>query len=293
MTRFPPKRILVGVDLSKQAAEAWLMAQDWAKRFGATLKAVHAAAAPPIEFPMGIPGPSGLSGRSGRRALAAELRRHIGASGIEVLEGNPVVTLLRVARTWNADLIVIGTHGRQGLERVLLGSVAEALVRRSKVPVLTVWSKVPVRSVLAPVNFTPYSDHAFAVAASTAAALGASLTAQHAYEAEGGPAAERGARAAARLRRMAGLLPAKVRQACRPKTLLSRGRALDAILAAAREHDLIVLAAHRRGLLHDAVLGTTAEQALRLSAMPVLAVPAPAPKAFAEDAREGRRAFVP
>jgi len=52
-------------------------------------------------------------------------------------EGDPASTILSVARQLSADLIVLGTHGRTGLRRLLMGSVAEAVVRRAKCPVFT------------------------------------------------------------------------------------------------------------------------------------------------------------
>lgn len=61
-----------------------------------------------------------------------------------VIEGEPADEVLRVAEAESADLIVMGTHGRTGLDRLLAGSVAEAVMRRSSRPVLTV--RVPARA---------------------------------------------------------------------------------------------------------------------------------------------------
>jgi nucleotide-binding universal stress UspA family protein len=56
----------------------------------------------------------------------------------EVLEGHTAETILNYAKEKKIDLIVMGTHGRRGLNRIILGSVAEEIVRRSPIPVLTV-----------------------------------------------------------------------------------------------------------------------------------------------------------
>jgi nucleotide-binding universal stress UspA family protein len=56
----------------------------------------------------------------------------------KLLTGDPATAIVETADNENADLIVIGTHGRTGLTRLLMGSVAEAVVRRAKCPVLTV-----------------------------------------------------------------------------------------------------------------------------------------------------------
>lgn len=53
-------------------------------------------------------------------------------------EGNPTEDIIGTARTWEADLIVIGTHGRTGLKHLFMGSVAEHIIRHSKVPVMVV-----------------------------------------------------------------------------------------------------------------------------------------------------------
>ncbi len=56
-------------------------------------------------------------------------------------EGNPKDDIIRMSETWGADLLVIGTHARTGLVRLLLGSVAEHVVRHSTIPVMVVPSK--------------------------------------------------------------------------------------------------------------------------------------------------------
>jgi nucleotide-binding universal stress UspA family protein len=58
-------------------------------------------------------------------------------------EGRPAAAILRAARENGCDLIVLGTHGRTGLSRLLMGSVAEEVVRKAPCPVLTVNSAVP------------------------------------------------------------------------------------------------------------------------------------------------------
>lgn len=63
--------------------------------------------------------------------------RGIDAEG-DIREGQPYTTILQVAEDADADVIVMGTHGRRGLDRYLLGSVTEKVVRSSDVPVMTV-----------------------------------------------------------------------------------------------------------------------------------------------------------
>jgi nucleotide-binding universal stress UspA family protein len=56
-------------------------------------------------------------------------------------EGHPTEDIIKTAETWEADLIVLGTHGRTGLRHLLMGSIAEHIVRHSKIPVIVVPSK--------------------------------------------------------------------------------------------------------------------------------------------------------
>lgn len=53
-------------------------------------------------------------------------------------EGNPEEDILKMAENWKADLLVLGTHGRTGLKHLLMGSVAERVVRHSNIPVMVV-----------------------------------------------------------------------------------------------------------------------------------------------------------
>jgi len=75
------------------------------------------------------------------RALEDFYASHVrGVSDIrrEVLSGDPVTVILNVIENEDVDLVVLGTHGRKGLEHTVFGSVAENVVRRSPVPVLTI-----------------------------------------------------------------------------------------------------------------------------------------------------------
>ena len=156
MNHFPPKRILVPFDLSILAETAWRQAVAFARRFKSDLEVVYVQEWPSTEL-ASLP-PSELSPET-KRALLKRIRATVGtAPNITLIVGNPVRDILRLARIHRTDLIVMGTHGRTGLSRALLGSVTEAVARQASVPVLAVRGRgVPTRSVLAPVNFTDYS----------------------------------------------------------------------------------------------------------------------------------------
>jgi len=119
-------RIVVGVDETDSAARAVREALGFAREADAEVLFVHAGAGPAAERAL---------------AWAAQLARTCG-----VKEGTARVdaaggvgpAVVREAQRWGADLIVVGRHDRSGVERMVLGSVAEAVARAAVVPVLLV-----------------------------------------------------------------------------------------------------------------------------------------------------------
>ncbi len=267
MIRFPPKKILVAYDLSDVSRAAWRHAAALAAKCGAALEAVYVE---PWQMGVDLMPPPDLT-PAHVRALRAKIRAVVGdGPAITILQGDPAVRLLNAVRRRRPDLIVVGTHARKGLKRALLGSVAEAVIRASPVPVLAARGRVRViRSILAPVNFTAYSEYGLAYAAAAAAVLSARLAALHVT---GDPIWSGNLRY--RLSNLFHRLPPEVRKACRPRAETAIGATVQGILHARRGHDWIVLVAHEKSLLKDAFFGTTLEQVLRRSSIPVLSVPA-------------------
>lgn len=274
MSRFPPRRILVAFDLSDASRVAWRHAAALAARCSAELEAVYVE---PWEVGVDLLPPPGLDSRR-IRELRAKIRTVVRADAkITVLQGDPAMRVLELAGRRRADLVVVGTHGRKGLKRALLGSVAEAVVRGARVPVLVARGPVrPVRSILAPVNFARYSETGFAYAAAVSAALAARMTALHVTDDpiwSGNPSF--------RLRHMVSRLAPEVRAGCRPEVRSVLGEAVEGILKAATGHDWIVLVSHEKRPVLDALFGTTFERVLRDSRVPVVALPAPCRSSFA------------
>jgi nucleotide-binding universal stress UspA family protein len=140
-----PRTILVATDFSEHADQALEYAAGLAARLDATLHVLHAIALPKIGAPeMGI----GYSAATlepitdrARCALEERVARYVdrvtlAPPRLEV--GDPRDIIDHVAEAIGADLIVLGTHGRRGLRRILLGSVAESVVRTAPCPVLTI-----------------------------------------------------------------------------------------------------------------------------------------------------------
>lgn len=264
MIRFPPRRIMVGFDLSVLSISAWRNASALAKRTGAEVELVYVE--PGLSTMGGRAQFSGLSDER-KKKIARDIRAKVGEGPrITVLEGGPAASLLRAARSCRADMIVVGTHARRGLSRIMLGSVAEAVILSSPVPVLVVRGRTrEYRAILAPVNFTSYSNHGFAFAAGVSKSLGARLTALHVSV---DPIS--GGNALLRLRRLKETLPAGAR--CEERIVFDEDVARG-IRRASAKHDLIVLTAHKRSVLEDVLLGVTAEKVLRSSSKPLLVVP--------------------
>jgi len=270
MTRFPPKIILVPFDLSSLSETAWKQAVALARRFEARLEVVYVEEWAVTADVTPVPPPV-LSAHE-KRALIARIRKTIGMSAkIDIVIGDPAQSILRLARTRRADLIVMGTHGRTGLKRVLLGSVTEAVVRDSPVPVLAVrGGDGIIHSILAPVNFTDYSYYGFTYAAALASALSARLTALHVHidPIWNGDPKEK-------LQKLLSPLPAPLRAVSSPVVETGEDDATRGILKASAKHDLIVVVAHEKSPIKELILGTTAERVLRGSPASVLIVPAP------------------
>jgi len=140
-----PRTILVAIDFSDHADHALDYAAGLAQRLDAKLHLVHAIAVPSLGVPeLGVAYSSMMmesTVKEAQDALAALAARYrdrspIATTHLEVGDARDVID--RVAETIGADLIVMGTHGRRGIRRALLGSVAEAIVRSAPCPVLVV-----------------------------------------------------------------------------------------------------------------------------------------------------------
>jgi nucleotide-binding universal stress UspA family protein len=145
------KRILVAVDGSHTAEQALQEAIKLAKELRAQLRVVHVVDAVSLNWPESGDFDEVREGflKSSRKILekaAAELRKAEMTAETKTLEietfGHRIADMLAAeAEAWPADLIVIGTHGRRGLNRLLLGSVAEGVARVAAKPVLLIRGK--------------------------------------------------------------------------------------------------------------------------------------------------------
>lgn len=146
----PISKILHPTDLSENSRAALATACEWAKRFGAELHLLHVVDGIATPYPyLGPPFNEAAAWESMIRQKArlalAEWPLPDGNADLHVVRtlrnGSPILQIVEFAKEIGCDLIVMGTHGRSGLEHLLLGSVAENVVRRAPCSVLTVRPK--------------------------------------------------------------------------------------------------------------------------------------------------------
>jgi nucleotide-binding universal stress UspA family protein len=215
--------------------------------------------------------------------------------GSEVIleDGDVVGDVLNKARRLEADLIVMGTHGRRGFERLLLGSVTERVLRQSEAPVLSISPLAPkigpegrglFQRILCPVDFSPSSLAGLSVA--NALRQGeAELLVLHAVEfylppALGEPVVFDAAEIRERNRsegqaKLEALLPRESRPHTRLETaVLESGSPYQEILRAAERErcDLIVIGVAGRSSADMLFFGSTANHVVRAAGCPVLTV---------------------
>ncbi|WP_227376291.1 universal stress protein [Haladaptatus halobius] len=139
-------RILIPTDGSDPAKPAVEMALNLAKVHNATLHILYIVDQPVSVSGMGE-GFSGLDdlldalekrGQQATKAIVEQARERDIETTAAVRRGNPHDDILTYAEEYDIDVIVMGTHGRTGVKRALLGSVTENVVRHSEIPVLTV-----------------------------------------------------------------------------------------------------------------------------------------------------------
>jgi universal stress protein A len=133
------RKILFPTDFSHTGDAALALATSLARERGATLLIVHVEEPPAAygagEMYYGMPDPV----TEDLRKMLLEVKPADGSVPVRhlLITGDPASSIVRCAQDEGVELIVLGTHGRTGFMRLLMGSVAEAVVRRSPCPVLT------------------------------------------------------------------------------------------------------------------------------------------------------------
>lgn len=202
--------------------------------------------------------------------------------------------ILAHAGDGQCDLLVMGTHGRSGFRRFLLGSVVERVLRQPPCPLLVVPPHAPgltpgdpprTSHLVCAVDFSAGSSAALSFALSLAQKANAEVLALHVIEVRpellqpGVPPADLdGLRAAAEadgLRRLKALIPNEARKFCTIETAVADGAADHAILQAceARHADLVIMGVSHHRAVKRLIFGSTASRVTRAAACPALLVP--------------------
>ena len=282
MSKFAPKQILCPVDLSPASNAVLSWARLIAEPFGSRVEVLHADwSEPPRYFTEGQLSALDSEARLRHQTLERDLQnlaQKVLGSGIpftvSVAEGHAVDVMLQRLRKDPPDLVVMGSHGRSGVARFLLGSVAENVVREAQCPTLIVRGpEIPagqreLHRVLCPVNLTDAARECAELASGMAAALGAELSVLQAVE-------DNALHDGGSHQRLCQWVSQDVRTHCRVSEVVLKGDAAEQIILFARREKiaLIVLGAEHRSFLEFSTLGRTTERVLRHGPSSILLVP--------------------
>jgi nucleotide-binding universal stress UspA family protein len=283
MENFGYERILVPTDMSEFASQAIRYGALLRDRLGSRVTLLHADETyfpiDVLEIPLGYY----LDQAPATKArLQEKLRQysntHFPGGGVETLlvQDSPARAIVNTAKEMNADLIVMGTHGRRGWRRALLGSVTESVLHEIDRPVITVTPGIladnqtpEIRRVVCPVNFTHIARESLHHASAMAAAFDAELLVV--YVAEGvEPPQLPEVEAAFSL----WVDPAVKGRARYRLIIVDDGDPAERVLETVRDEtaDLIVLGAQHKFFSDATVVGGTTQRITRFARCPVMTV---------------------
>jgi nucleotide-binding universal stress UspA family protein len=276
MEPFEPRLILVPTDFSEPAAHALRYASALSERFGAHLLVIHADRFVPVMDFTAIP--AGVFSdlqesmiENAREVLQAHAEENISAAvpfDLRVIVGDTLDTIAAQIRESGANLVVMGTHGRTGVSRLLFGSVTESVMRMSTVPVIAVnpgaSERAVIRKVLCPITFTETSRAALQYAAALADTPTAPLVLAQAIDDDD---AHIGMRDRIRIQNW---IPRELAGRCEMR--LATAEAAEDVVRMARESgaDLIALGIETASTVYETLRGTLAERIVQQSGCAVL-----------------------
>jgi nucleotide-binding universal stress UspA family protein len=282
------ERILVPTDMTEFSELALRYALLFNERLGSKITLLHADEISwfAAEHPLGyyfenVPETKLALTKSLAEYAAANVPPDVGV--ITVFEDDtPERAIVATAREIDADLIIMGTHGRHGLQRVLLGSITERVLHTTNIPVISVAPAIfphdpdlRIRTVLCPVNFTRIARTALEQACAMAESFEAELVLVHVVE-----GAEPHLFSAVEAEFRTWVSPF-IRANTRYKEIVVHGDAAESVLVVADQidADLIVIGAQHRFFSDTTVVGTTTERITRFARHPVMTVILPPVKA--------------
>lgn len=289
------KNILCPIDRSPSSLQAFSYAIALARWQGARLNLLEVIEAARPTGSRRVPEDDTVPNDT-QAALERDLRRVLTArraSDVRVKiimrKGSVVQEILAQAKASQADLVVIGSHGRGGVQRLVLGSVAEKVLRLATCPVLTVRSgarvtrrsRSPFGTILCATDFSTAANRGVTYAKRLAKEAHAKLVVMHAVEwpfgdeVTSGPIGDlRESMESSAREKLVRLLPRSSSDGRTGQAVVTLGKASADIIkvAGARAVDLIVLGVSGRGAVDVAVLGSTTHHVIREGTWPVLTV---------------------
>lgn len=292
-------RILCPIDFSGHSRVALDYATALARWYDAEVTALHAYAVAMVPATISaFPAAGSVGLPLTREEVERDFNRFLrpaATAGVtvksEIALGSPAKSILEAAAKLPASLVVMGTHGASGVERLMLGSVTEKVLRKAPCPVLVVTrdadapSGAPVlfRRILCAIDFSPCSTRALSYALSLTEEAGGALTLLHVLESFAEEPLiysqldieeyQRQAENLA-LERLNSLIPRETRTWCRCAPMTRFGKPYQEILKVAGEQqvDLIVLGVRGRNPIDLALFGSTTNHVVRTAGCPVLTV---------------------
>jgi len=288
------RNILCPVDFSESSFKGFAYAICLARHFRSCLFLLNTAnlsprayvgAAEPVAVGEMLESDVNQAGAKMRR-LAAEAGLELPEVFIELNEGDIPDQILQSIEEHQIDLVVMGTHGRKGFERLMLGSVTDRIMHQARCPLLVVQNPlrdfvsrgeaepVHVKTILLPVDFSPNSDWAFRYGLKWASEWSSKVIVFHALqETSFFPEHNLEKESAQAWEKMERLVLAAAHEKCTIAYEVRHGAAKDEILQAAeaRNADLIVMGSRGVGR-SDPTWGSTISGVVRDGRFPVLAV---------------------
>ena len=292
------RHILCAIDLSEISELVLTYASMLGRTVGAKVTALHVVQAPPgvLLEETGMDYSAVGLAKKDERELNDLIRRSSDGCelSVAIVSGHPATRIVEQAQRLGADLIALGTHGRTGLKHLLLGSVAERVLRLSPVPVLTLRKPVAkqngvasIRNILCPTDFSGSSQSAFDLASEMGKRLNVNVHLLHVFES---PTYlgwdEAMSQSAPSVQLMQDLREREQEQLEELVTQCKRGGvnataeqvdgAPYARIAELSEHfDLVIMGSQGRTGLPRLFLGSVAERAVRLARCPVICARGP------------------
>jgi nucleotide-binding universal stress UspA family protein len=288
------ERILCPMDFSEFSAKSYTYAHSLAHHYDAKLFLEHVVQPLSMAYPFyAFPDTLGQVYTNLLQDAEKHLKEMVQTfawNGIQpemvVREGFPTDAILSFAQTQAVDLIVMGTHGRRGFDRITMGSVTEQVLRKARCPVLVIRKPahdfvnpaqkaepVQLKNILFCTDFSEHSDRALQYALSLAMEYNAELTLFHVLEVIP-PTHDFKTENELICKRLEQAIPEEAKNWCKVTPVVRAGQPYTEIIKLATEDsaDLVILGVRGRNALDLALFGSTTHRVIQLGPCPVLAV---------------------